>query len=358
MYRSRWSVTVAVCGLLAGAARAQSQPVSAAAAQSQPASAASAQSQAAEWGVAELRFVDEDIPEGKFYALTGPVQGLALYKVEFVVANSGYPVSSWAERPGSPRQPPQLADLAQTAGGHELSKVQSLLMGDPPWLHVWGTGTLAIVDFYAASEEDARAVARALVELANAKRRESLEQLRATVQNLDADLAAMAAELEAAEQRDRKHEAMMKDLYEKLGDYPERKQAELERDELNRVMRDVAIEIAGIKAKLTAIAKARSEGRAADDTTRAMLDRMQLEEDISLAGALARQSAADERLALVRRYLENVGRESVANATRELIANRRKSAEMAAARLQAMPADLRPVEVYSNRVRIHRIQRP
>jgi hypothetical protein len=202
--------------------------------------------------------------------------------------------------------------ILATAGSHEFSEEQRRLLADVALGGVlrvglddgrpWAPGTnRRFLHIPAATEADVKPMVQALWEGIAAAReqvREKVQRKIYEVSELLPPLEQRAAKLQAeAEQAD----AARKAAWEQMG-YRDTEELQRDQFELERAARAVQIESAGIRAKMEAIEKVRARGRATDEGTRLLLDRLQIEQDVELAGALARQNAIAVRQAAAREY--------------------------------------------------------
>jgi hypothetical protein len=244
-----------------------------------------------DWSMPEVQYrvqVDPNMPAG------------SLLRVEMELALSS------EDRPESHQF--GVAALTKTEAGRRLTEAQVALLknGGPALpslresIEMTSQGRAVPgynrILFQAATEEDARHMVEALVEVINnfrIKRRWS--QLTFIAQERQAGTRLQGVQDEAKSAAEALEAACKRWGY---GGADE-DQVRRELVELQRAARLTEIELAGIKAKLEAIAKARQQ------EANEVLKRLQLEQDVELAGALARidaihaqQTGAEEVLRL------------------------------------------------------------
>jgi hypothetical protein len=142
---------------------------------------------------------------------------------------------------------------------------------------------------YAVSEQDARIMVRAVLELLDAPKRAEFEETVAWLVKYRARLAEAEEKLpEAVSKSEELHRAY--EALRKAGPYRSRDVAEEDFERLRVSLRSLEVMISGINAKISAIQQRKSGGSAAVDAdTSLMLDRLLIEQDIELAGALAQK---------------------------------------------------------------------
>lgn len=139
---------------------------------------------------------------------------------------------------------------------------------------------------YGVTSDDAIAVARAAVELIDAKTRKAMEASREALRQKRESEASVTERLSDAKKKANDAQNRLKQA-RKVMPYRNAEQAAADVAELAKSIRQAEIEIAGIRAKQKAIDAFRAR-KGIDDDARAMLDRKTMELDIELAGALAR----------------------------------------------------------------------
>ena len=314
-----------------------------------------------EWAVPELKFEVLDTP-----VPMGAPPGIQ-YVAEFDVPPADDLTWSSPRLVGQtvPRWEPAAERIMETtvAGQHLSVEQRTALrtMRSPrysPWLQREERAGATRLLVLAAKEEDARLLVRAVIEDLNRSRRDRLEKPAEELAELRATVATQTENVAKVTQRVADVEAAQRALVEQTG-YRDTDQASRDLHELERVVRLADVDITGIRAKLAAIRKAREEG-GSSETRVQVLDRLQLEQDIELAGALARKAAAEKQATDARQYLDNQQRlekdkEWLGQARGFLPRNNRRIEELTAL-LASPPADLRPVQVVDHRVTIRPVK--
>ncbi|MBU0617070.1 MAG: hypothetical protein KKI02_05085 [Planctomycetes bacterium] len=205
---------------------------------------------------------------------------------------------------------------------------------------------------YAVTEQDARLMAEASLEILDARRRANFEEIRARLLKYRARLAEAEEELPEAEQ----NALEARETYEsaqKASPHKNREaaQEDLERLEVSRW--SIEVSIAGINAKIAAIRRLKAEKDATRDLeSLQMLDRLLMEQDIELAGLLAEKAVIESRLNLAKAYV-SAGRkydgavERIAK-LKDTIKTTRKSLEQSDDIVRNPGLSRRPVRLFGN----------
>ena len=143
--------------------------------------------------------------------------------------------------------------------------------------------------FYGYTKEDAQSVARAAIERLDADTRKKFDRTLQMLRERRETAAGKSARVAAAAQKRAEAQSRL-DATRAVVPYANADQAAADVAELAKSLRQAEIEIAGMRAKEKAISgfKARD---GIDVEARTMLDRMTMELDIELAGALARNTS-------------------------------------------------------------------
>lgn len=182
-------------------------------------------------------------------------------------------------------------------------------------------GTL-LYTIYGVTENDVRAIARAAAELLDKDARESFERSKAELPKKRRALAERLERIAVLEKAVAAAKQALDEVQQAVS-YANGDQAAVDIRELDKALRGAEIEIAGIQAKMDAITKfkARADN---DESTRSMLDRLLMEQDIEMAGALARKTAVESHHNKARVYYQasEVHRTAVAE-HKKLLSKRR-----------------------------------
>jgi hypothetical protein len=166
---------------------------------------------------------------------------------------------------------------------------------------------------YAVSERDARQMVAAVFEVLDAPRRTGFEEMKGSLLGWQAKLKEAEQsmrELQRGLERAREaHEAARK-----LAGYRSREAAEQDITRLDVSLRSVDVAIAGINAKIAMIERLNTgQGGTLDESTRLMLERLRVEQDIELAGALAQKQVIEEHRARAEAFLRTADEKDAAN---------------------------------------------
>ena len=318
-----------------------------------------------EWAVPELEFriVDDPLlvtkhPEAASFAVQFTVKS-----AEDLEFDPDPPLADTRRR--APSWRPNTERILGAVGGQlcerqrELMPTSRAILPEPfakPWLKRSFKADGAHLEFLAATPQDARLLGRAILEDLNRSRRERLENGTAGLKSSQEEIQALRDEIEKTTQRSDALEAAQRNIAERAG-YRDADQATRDLNELERVVRLANIDITGIRAKLEAIRQA-GKGAAGPDRD-AIIFRLQIEQNVELAGALARKAAAEEQAVDARKYVEQaqtLKKDRVAlDHAKKNLAIYEEGAERTIALLSSLPPDLRPVEVLDNRVTLRRL---
>ena len=193
--------------------------------------------------------------------------------------------------------------LLATETSKRFSDQQREFVRDSDWYHREfvkkpKTNTLEWYRFalYAVTENDARLMGQAVMEVFDGARRKRFEEFRKQAVQLRDKVSKKREELIEAEQR--RFDVTFRFAEKTDGTpYRNRAQAVEDIDRLLRALRSIEIDIAGIEAKTNAIRELQIEKKdTAYGDTIVMLERALIEQDIEMAGALARRAAVNQHL--------------------------------------------------------------
>ena len=155
---------------------------------------------------------------------------------------------------------------------------------------------------YGVTENDVRVMVRAAAELLDNHARESFERNKAKLPGARKALAERSERVAVLEKPIVAAKQTLQEAQQSVS-YTTGDQATVDIRELQKTLRGAEIEIAGIQAKMDAITN--FKGRADNDEgTRSMLDRLLMEQDIEMAGALARKTAVESHHNKARVYYQ------------------------------------------------------
>jgi hypothetical protein len=189
--------------------------------------------------------------------------------------------------------------LLRTPAGQALSAEQKrLTAGLPiPIRSIPQPNSNPLFHLYATSEQDARAVGKAFVQWMNSNVQTRLQQARARLQTLEAENVAIEKELpELKTKAQSLDEQLAREGRAK--DIPSTEYGQSARAEFRKTLDLLAVEIAGVKARREALTVRPS------DLPPAVFEQMRIEQDVELAGLLARKKALEDRLAELRLFFE------------------------------------------------------
>jgi len=162
------------------------------------------------------------------------------------------------------------------------------------------------IQIYAVTEEDVRAMARAVIEWLDRSRRAVFEHKRSNVINSIAGLAERRRKLEEFLREHPDPPEKLKEVKKTVW-YESIEEAQEDMRVLEKAMRAVDVDISGITAKTTSIRKYLDN---ADVTKRLgveiMLSQLLIQQDIEMAGAVARKAALESHLQRARAYVRAV----------------------------------------------------
>jgi hypothetical protein len=157
---------------------------------------------------------------------------------------------------------------------------------------------------YAVTEADARLMVEAVFEVLDAPGRAAFEEMKTRLfqaRDRYRETLEKLAELQREKQRaiEACEEAQKASGYET----PDVAAKDLER--LDVSLRALEVTIVGINAKIAAIEKLKiGQGKPIDESTRLMLDRLHVEQDVELAGALAQKGVLESQRQRAQTHLD------------------------------------------------------
>jgi hypothetical protein len=203
---------------------------------------------------------------------------------------------------------------------------------------------------FAVSEKDAKLMADALVEIMNKLHHENLIQAQKELERftrlakenkdqvikLNDDLKKMKAEISTLQA---------------TFHYTNPEPAFTEFVEMDKLVRVIAIDLAGANARMEAIKE--MDKKVGEGNTRALLDQKRVDLNIEMAGLLARKKAAENNRDLARKYYDLLKRVETAELTIRIVTAAFQDNAAYAARMKAtlanLPANMKPLSVIDNK---------
>jgi len=305
-----------------------------------------------DWSLPELQYkVQPGPPLSKGPSLTVVVklalppdlQGLPWYTVNFKGGSRGHKLEI------------DKTEASQHFTDAQRKLLMSLVEQDWPWIRVGTIDDRVFVRLPAATEEDAPWMVQALVEAINARRIERRAEAYRDIAGFR-EQASKTETLLGPAQEEAKAAADAAGGARKRFGYAYSDDDQVQRDlvELQRSARLADIEVKGIQAKLEAIARASQQPPS--NSAIEVLKRLQVEQDIELAGALARVEAIRSQQAAAKEVLDlsRVAKEKRTAAER-LSSDRQQSTQRIAElerKLSEPDPEYAPVKFLSNEVGI------
>jgi hypothetical protein len=257
---------------------------------------------------------------------------------------------------------PKISDLPKTRIWATLSENQRQFCRMPKlWTGVGTNGTAlenySMIRIFAVSEDDARKMARAYVELLNTQFEESRRDIAAQKAALGKSISQKAQDLARDETR---HEVVCTQVdkakqsarYLSLKDSEASEAAKATILRMNTLMDEITIDASEIKAKLTAIEKLKTR-----ESTLSPLRTMEEELTIELAGIEARRETVDRTFAVATQfrqlYLERIALEQQIARNKHTLSTERIKFEKLIAEFDTRHQIVNRPEVYQNKVTIH-----
>jgi hypothetical protein len=261
-------------------------------------------------------------------------------------------------------------DLLATAAAERLSEQQRTFVRHSRFMAVHGQGLEGQIEFprghvrydlFAVSQEDAEVMVEAVLEIYNRSRREKFEERRkelAEAPQILADARVRLAEVDAEITRHRNEYTSAREAlaYEGVDNAKEDIQ------QLDKVLRSIEFDIAGASAKIQAIDRIKGDDGTRDPDTLRMLDRMMVEQDVEMAGLLARKAAVQTARDAAQDFCTSY--EQYRNARTEKVSlqrsidHARSLLEEGWGGLEDLPENMRPIEVYGDEVTIRPLLLP
>ncbi|MHC4435780.1 MAG: hypothetical protein ACYS3S_00365 [Planctomycetota bacterium] len=193
--------------------------------------------------------------------------------------------------------PAVIKSIQSTSAGKSLSQTQ---------VHLLSTGSGCIsrlgrfgdtvpnhyhFRLYAVSENDARKLTEAFIEILTDQARIKAQPTKGRILDLKDKISQIEARIPEANAKVQTALSEFTEL-KKTVHYRSGQEAKKTISELNRILVTNDIDIAGIRAKITAIQEYKSKKRISEESHLAALDQMLSEQNIELAASLAKKKAA------------------------------------------------------------------
>ncbi|MBN2594972.1 MAG: hypothetical protein JXA81_15810 [Sedimentisphaerales bacterium] len=272
-----------------------------------------------------------------------------------------------------PSSPEGILQILKTSAGQSLSEQQQKFMTASDAITWWGIDEIKNHDtvlLYAVSEEDAKKMVQAYFEIpaneANARIQEYEKYLKDRKQEIIEIKKVLPEKQKQADEMEPKYMEIKKIRYFSLSDDEAYEKAKETMLEMDKVLDIIAIELAGIREKMSVINEYRKTPQDAQDWAQrrklpdgmlSKLEQMFVEQTIELKSAEAREQAAvkirDRDKAFVDLFIQwkNLSGE-VHNLKANLEINERRIQEIEA-RLSNPEPFMLPPEIYQNKVTIY-----
>ena len=161
------------------------------------------------------------------------------------------------------------------------------------------------IQVYAVTEQDVRLMSHAALEWLQRKQRASFETKRNRLADTIKELAEKRQRLDELLRAHPDPDASLKEI-EKATWYETVEEAQEDMRVLEKDMRSVDVDIAGISAKTASIQQYLQQASAKQPNVGNMLTELQIQQDIEMAGAVARKAALQGHLRQAAEYIEAV----------------------------------------------------
>ncbi len=251
--------------------------------------------------------------------------------------------------------PITIKSILSTTAGKLLSQKQIELLSTGDCISRLGifgdtVGNHYHFQLYGVTEEDARNMAKAFIELMTNKAEAEAQPLRKGLVEIQEKLSRAKEELPEKESEAKVALATLREL-RKNGPYHSFQEAREATLELNKMLVILDIEIAGIKARITEIEK--YHAKIQDKNTLTKLEQLMAEQNIELAGALAKQAHTATARELAREYDNLTKVSKKASYLKESILEY-ESGLRKLQRVLSEPERI-PPELFQNKVTIHQV---
>lgn len=187
-------------------------------------------------------------------------------------------------------------DLDKNPLGQKLSQAQKEFLADDSGIRIWTNKNISEVKLFAVSEDDAKIMVRALLDVVAAQARKERAEFQRRLEESKAGLEQNKAELAQKEKRFEQVERLYQQRRESLHPHlPDKEVAQLARElifQMDKEGNTLDIELAGARAKLQII-----EGyleRRNTVAVRERLEALKIDQMIELGGLDARREAVEK----------------------------------------------------------------
>jgi hypothetical protein len=257
--------------------------------------------------------------------------------------------------------------ILKTEAGRSLSEIQRDFLTKSDALVWTDAGHIGrryrLLRLYAVSQDDAKTMVRAVNEYMTVKANEQMQDMRKNADEYEERIADIRRELPQKqvklEAASVSYQEIKKRTHDLSSDSDAAKEAKETILEMNKVLDAIAIEIAGIEAKLSAIEQYKSKKNVSIEGL-AKVEQILSEQTIELAGALARRKATlrirgREETFLNRNQQWHHLTVEVNDLQNEL-PERERSLQWHRERLANPDSDMLPPQIYQNKVTIHPVR--
>ena len=220
---------------------------------------------------------------------------------------------------------------------------------------------------HGVTEEDTRKMAQAVIEWLDNQALNKLEEVQKSLEK-NRDVITQAQEdipkLEVECQRLRAQADKKEKEYKEANyvDWEIFDHAENSIGELAHNLRTTDFELAGLQARIDLIGKFKAGGKISDQATMIKLNQMLMADEIERAGVLARRNEYEVALKLAKEFRDAVRANRSASSIKSARERELNIAKTNASMWEKVLADprpeMRPVQVYENKVTIHPIRTP
>ena len=262
-----------------------------------------------------------------------------------------------------------IAAMLETSAGRAMSQEQrDLISNQSIQVSDYGTtiGSYTYFRLYGVSEDDTKKMVEAFIEVL-------AEKASARMQSLLSQREELKEKIAGVEQKILGKETELKDMGNRLEEvrkkvhYLSTDEAKKTIEELNRMLYELNIEIAGLRAKVSANEKYLREkdevagrSRSVSSTVLDKLEQIRSEHVIELAGALARKEAAtkirNEAEEFYNLHMQPIELQRYLSPLRKTLSSSQESLQNFEERLANPTPDMLPPKVYQNKVTIYPVR--
>jgi hypothetical protein len=220
---------------------------------------------------------------------------------------------------------------------------------------------------YGVSEQDVRKMAEGVIKWLDTQ---ALKNVTFHQKSLDAQRNTIAEARMTLPKLEMESKRLVKQADEKIKEYTEVNygvdpqtvfdHARESMEELARHLKTADFELVGLQARIDLIGKFKAGGKITDEATLIKLDQMLMADEIERAGVLARRSAYEAAFKLGKELCEAIVMRDKTSSQIMTCQKKMKDAEQAILMnektLADPPPEMRPVQVYENKVTIHPVR--